>query len=91
MAIESPRITAEIIEAAEYPDLSQAYEVSVVPRTVINDALIFDGAVPENLFLDAILQSLGKPALADQGGGPVIEEVDTGDQGAAMEEGASPL
>ncbi|MSQ33338.1 MAG: hypothetical protein EXR60_02805 [Dehalococcoidia bacterium] len=90
MAMVSPRVTAEIIEASEYPELSQAYEVMAVPRTVINDALIFDGAVPENLFLDAILQSIGQPALADQGGGPVIEEVDTGDQGPGVE-GASPL
>ncbi|MBI3953493.1 MAG: thioredoxin family protein [Chloroflexi bacterium] len=90
MAMESPRVTAEVIEAAEFPDLAQAYQVMAVPRTVINDAVVFDGALPENLFLDAILQSAGKPALADQGGGPVVEEVDTGDQGGQLES-TSPL
>lgn len=85
LAMTTPRVTAEVIEVSEFPELAQGYQVSVVPRTVINDAVVFDGALPESIFLDAILQAVGKPPLVDQGGGPVIEEVDTGDQGGVAE------
>ena len=39
MAIESERITADVVEASEFPELSQRYAVSAVPKTVVNDSL----------------------------------------------------
>jgi predicted DsbA family dithiol-disulfide isomerase len=57
MAIASPRITAECIEATEFPDLSQRYRVMAVPKIVINDKLQFEGALPERDFLGAVLQA----------------------------------
>jgi len=63
MAIASPRITAECIEATEFPELSQRYRVMAVPKIVINDTVEFEGALPEREFLGAVLQAVdGKEA-----------------------------
>ena len=58
MAIASDRVTATAIEATEFPDMAQAYQVSGVPKIVINDRVEFMGALPESQFLDAVLQAL---------------------------------
>ena len=58
MAIASPRITAECIEATEFPELSQRYRVMAVPKIVINDAVQFEGAIPEKDFVGAVLQAV---------------------------------
>jgi alkyl hydroperoxide reductase subunit AhpF len=63
MAIASPRVTAECIEATEFPELSQRYRVMAVPKIVINDKVEFEGALPERDFLGAVLQAAdGKDA-----------------------------
>ncbi len=62
MAIASDRVTATAIEASEFPDLSQAYRVSAVPKIVINDRVEFEGALPEPQFLDAVLQAVDPAA-----------------------------
>lgn len=54
MAIEFEHVTADVIEANEFPDLSRRYGVSGVPKTIINDKVEFTGAVPEADFLAAI-------------------------------------
>ena len=59
----NPNVTAEVVEAEEFPDLARRYRVMSVPKTVINDAAEFVGAVPEEAFLNAILQSLGKAPI----------------------------
>src|ERR1043166_6359492 len=51
MAIASPRVRAECIEANEFPELSQRYQVMAVPKVVINDRVGFEGALPERAFL----------------------------------------
>ena len=58
MAIASPRITSECIEATEFPDLSQRYRVMAVPKIVINDKVEFEGALPERDFLSAVLRAV---------------------------------
>ena len=58
MAIASDRVTATAIEATEFPDMAQAYQVSGVPKIVINDRVEFMGALPEPQFLDAVLQAV---------------------------------
>ena len=65
MAIEFDNVTADIIEANEFPELSQRYQVSGVPKTIINDAVEFVGAVPEQHFLAAIKQAMGVAEDAD--------------------------
>jgi predicted DsbA family dithiol-disulfide isomerase len=59
MAIASPKVRAECIEANEFPELSQRYQVMAVPKIVINDKVGFEGAIPERDFLGAVLQAVG--------------------------------
>lgn len=48
MAMESPFVQAEMVEAMEFPELSDKYGVNGVPHTTINDgAGNLIGAVPE--------------------------------------------
>jgi glutaredoxin-like protein len=56
MALESPRIVADMIESTEFPHLAQKYQVVGVPRTVINESITIEGAVPEETFLENVLK-----------------------------------
>lgn len=58
MAMESDFVRADMIEASEFPELSEKYEVMAVPRIVINETSYFEGALPEARFLQAALQTL---------------------------------
>jgi predicted DsbA family dithiol-disulfide isomerase len=58
MAMESDVITSEAIEATEFPDLARQYRVMAVPRTVINEHEVIEGAIPESMFVDRVLASL---------------------------------
>jgi glutaredoxin-like protein len=59
MALESPMVEAEMVEAMEFPDLSDRYGVSGVPQTTINyGAGTVVGAVPEDHLLAEIRRSL---------------------------------
>jgi hypothetical protein len=55
MAMASPLVTADVIEANEFQDLSARYAVQAVPKTVVNDQREFLGAVPESRFLQEVL------------------------------------
>jgi len=57
MALESPMIKADVIEATEFQDLSLKYNIHSVPTVIINDKVRFEGAVSEKTFLDKILES----------------------------------
>ncbi len=59
-AMANPNVTAEIVECQEFPEMAQAFQVSGVPKTVINDSAEFVGAVPDEIFINAILQAIGK-------------------------------
>jgi glutaredoxin-like protein len=54
MALLNERITADMVEAQEFPELSQKYRVMGVPRTIINEDHHQEGAAPENMILDLI-------------------------------------
>jgi predicted DsbA family dithiol-disulfide isomerase len=64
MAMESDKITAECIEATEFPDLANQYRVRAVPRTVVNDRVAIEGAMPEAMFIEQILNALSPPSPA---------------------------
>jgi thioredoxin-related protein len=51
MAVESQYVTADVIEAMEFPDLSRRYAVRGVPKIVINETTEFVGALPEAQYL----------------------------------------
>ncbi len=65
MAMENDLIRADMVEANEFPELTEQYQVMGVPRTIINEDHYFEGAIPEPVFLSVLLQSLD-PAASHQ-------------------------
>ncbi|MDW8084035.1 MAG: thioredoxin family protein [Candidatus Caldarchaeum sp.] len=58
MAIENDLITADMIEAIEFPHLANKYNVMAVPKIVINDKIAFEGALPDIHFLEHVLMAV---------------------------------
>ena len=59
MAMESPKVTVDIIQVQEYPDLAHKYSVRAVPKTIINNQYLITGAASEEILLDNVLRSVG--------------------------------
>lgn len=74
MTMETPRVTADVIEAQEFPYLAQRYGVRAVPKTIINDAIEILGAVPEPVLLQRMLTAVGQEELMAE-----FKEPPTGD------------
>ncbi len=55
MALVSRRVRSTSIEAQEFRELSQQYAVSSVPKIVVNDRYQLTGALPEPVFVDALV------------------------------------
>lgn len=58
LAIESDLIKADMVEAIEFPHLSNKYHVHGVPRTVINETIHQEGAVPEPMLLSKLQEAV---------------------------------
>ena len=58
MAAASPLVKADMIEATEFPELANKYSVMGVPKTVINETVFIEGAVPESVLLEKILEAV---------------------------------
>lgn len=58
LALSSELITADMVEAMEFPELANRYEVYGVPRTVINEVIHIEGAVPEEALLSNLMTVL---------------------------------
>jgi hypothetical protein len=56
MALESPRIRADVVEVSEFPRLAQRYQVRAVPATVFNDQMLVTGAMNEEALLEQIVK-----------------------------------
>jgi glutaredoxin-like protein len=55
MALHSSRVSAEMVEATEFPELSMRYGVSGVPHTILNEgAGELVGAGPEEMLMEQI-------------------------------------
>ncbi len=61
LAIESDRVTGDVVEASEFPEMVQRYSVSGVPKIVVNDRVEFVGAQPEARFVQEVLRAVPKP------------------------------
>lgn len=59
MTLVSERVTADVIEAIEFPHLVQKYRVMGVPKTVVNEQHEVVGAVPEARLLATLKQAAG--------------------------------
>ena len=55
LAIESDLITADLVEVTEFPQLAQRYQVRAVPRTIVNETGVIEGALPEVQFVEAVI------------------------------------
>ncbi len=57
-ALESSQVTADMVEATEFPELANKYMVMGVPKTVVNELPAVEGMVGEDEFLDAVLTAV---------------------------------
>ena len=72
MAFANPNITAFAVEATEFPDLARRYQVTGVPKTVVNaseeadahgEAIEILGALPPDDFVSQALASFSDKPL----------------------------
>ena len=58
MALESELVTGDMVEAIEFPHVSNKYQVMGVPRTVINEDFFLEGAAPEAMLMAKVREAL---------------------------------
>jgi len=58
MAATSENVVASVLEANEFPELADRYRVQGVPRTIINENLFAEGALPEAMLAKALTSAL---------------------------------
>ena len=58
LAYASPRITADVVEVSEFPELGERYQVMGVPRTVIGERVFVEGAAPEGVLVGKLKEAL---------------------------------
>jgi len=71
-----------MVEAIEFPHLTNKYQVMGVPRSVFNETVSQEGAVPEPIFVARLLQAAGKISEEEVEamftGPPEVDEHDAG-------------
>ncbi len=58
LAMIAPNVRAEMIEAQEFPELSNKYNVGAVPRIVINENTYFEGSLPDGQYIAKIKEAI---------------------------------
>ena len=67
MAFVNPKITAYAVEATEFPDLARRYQVTGVPKTVVNDQVEILGALPPDAYIEEALAPFeARPAAEER-------------------------
>jgi glutaredoxin-like protein len=56
LAYYNDAVRSDMVEVMEFPHLANKYGVMGVPRSVINEDHFIEGAVPEKVFVDKILE-----------------------------------
>ncbi len=59
LAVASDLVSADMVEVIEFPHLANKYQVMGVPRTVINETIAIEGAVPEPMLMREFAKVLG--------------------------------
>lgn len=72
LAFISDLITADCVEATEFPHLAGRYNVYGVPRTIINELIQIEGAVPEKVLVTELMGVLD-PKRMEQLKGPISD------------------
>ena len=60
MAMESDKVTADMVMANEFPQLSNTYNVMAVPKVIINEDTSFEGAIPEDDYVSFVTKATSK-------------------------------
>jgi glutaredoxin-like protein len=55
LAVENPLIHASCVEATEFMDLTRRFNVTGVPKTIVNDSIEILGALPEEQFVRTVV------------------------------------
>ncbi len=63
LALSSDKITADMVEATEFPHLAFKYQVYGVPRIVINDVIHIEGAVPERTMIQELMKVMDEKEM----------------------------
>ena len=50
----SEKITADVLEATEFPSLAAKYQVQGVPKTIINEKVYIEGGAPKSVLIQKI-------------------------------------
>jgi len=58
LAVANEHVTADVVEASEFPEMAQKYQIYGVPKIVINDVASFEGALPEAFFIQQVVDAL---------------------------------
>jgi glutaredoxin-like protein len=61
LALASDKVTADMVEISEFPELAVKYEVQGVPKTVINEKHELVGAQPVEELVEKVLEAAGEP------------------------------
>lgn len=56
MSLENNKITADVVEVREFPNLANEYRVTSVPLTVVNEVVRLSGVVSELELLEKVTQ-----------------------------------
>ena len=62
MAFANPQITAYAVEATEFPALARRYQVSGVPKTVVDEEIEILGGLPQDAFVQQALSGFSATA-----------------------------
>jgi predicted DsbA family dithiol-disulfide isomerase len=63
LALASDYVTADMVEASEFPHLAQKYSVYGVPRIIINEVIHIEGAVPEDYLMSELMQVMDEKQM----------------------------
>jgi glutaredoxin-like protein len=63
LAYASPHITADAVEVTEFPELGARYHVMGVPRTMIDELVSVEGALPEGALLAKLIAAQATAVL----------------------------
>jgi glutaredoxin-like protein len=58
LAFASPMVTADGVESSEFPQLAIKYQIAGVPRTVINENTVIEGAAPLSMVMEKVQEAL---------------------------------
>lgn len=59
-AMNSEHIKADMIESYEFDEVASKYDVHGVPKVIVNEDSSFEGALPDEKYLDEILKAIGE-------------------------------